>query len=195
MKRLSLIIAALAVLAGAVPLYHWIATSDATANAAGSHAAHGLHDAGAAQPSEGGQSAFAAIAEIVALLEADPETDWSKVDIAALREHLVDMNSLMLGATASPTVEEDTIRFRVAGEGAVLRAIQAMVPAHAAELDRSGPWSVAAEVTPEGAILVVKSATDDDLQKATALGFFGLMAKGSHHQPHHLAMARGMMGH
>src|SRR5437868_57409 len=33
---------------------------------------------GSKQPIEGGQSAFAAIAEIVALLEADPKTDWSK---------------------------------------------------------------------------------------------------------------------
>ena len=195
MKRLSLIIAALAVLAGAVPLYHWVAASNATASGAGSHAAHGLHDGSAALPSEGGQSAFAAIAEIVALLDADPQTDWSKVDIAALREHLVDMNSLMLQAKATSTVEGDTIRFQVGGEAGVLRAIQAMVPAHAVELDRSGPWTVTAEATSGGAILVVKSATEDDQRKAMALGFFGLMAKGSHHQPHHLAMARGLMGH
>lgn len=194
MKRLSLFIAVLAILAGAIPVYHWILASKATPNTGASHSAHALHG-GASLPEEGGQSAFAAIAEIVALLEEDPDTDWSKVDIATLREHLVDMNSLMLGATASPTVEEDTIRFRVTGEGAVLRAIQTMVPAHAAELDRSGPWSLSAEVTPEGAILLVKSATEDDLEKARALGFFGLMAKGSHHQPHHLAMAKGMMGH
>ena len=30
-------------------------------------------------PTESGQSAFAAIHEIVELLEADPKTDWSKV--------------------------------------------------------------------------------------------------------------------
>src|SRR5438046_3161300 len=42
-------------------------------------------------PREPGQSAFAAIQEIVALLEADPGTDWTKVDIEALRRHLVDM--------------------------------------------------------------------------------------------------------
>ncbi|MCY0152977.1 hypothetical protein [Hoeflea alexandrii] len=194
MKRLPLLIAVLAILAGAIPLYHWIAASDATTMAGGSHEAHALHG-DAPRPEEGGQSTFAAIAEIVALLEEDPDTDWSTVDITALREHLVDMNSLMLNAKATTTVEGNTIRFRVEGEGAVLRAIQAMVPAHAAELDKSGPWSTSAELTPEGAILLVKSATEDDLEKARALGFFGLMAKGSHHQPHHLAMARGMMGH
>ena len=39
-------------------------------------------------PQETGQSAFAALAEIVAILQADPETDWERVDIAGLRRHL-----------------------------------------------------------------------------------------------------------
>ena len=194
MKRLPLLIAALAILAGAVPVYHWISASNATPNTGASHSAHVLHGVGDL-PKEGGQSAFAAIAEIVALLEADPETDWSKVDIAALREHLVDMNNLMLGAKATSTVEGDTIRFRIEGEGGVLRAIQAMVPAHAAELNKTGPWAVDAQTTSDGAVLSVKALTAEDLAKARALGFFGLMAKGSHHQPHHLAMATGMMNH
>lgn len=194
MKRLPLLIAVLAILAGAVPVYHWISTSNATPTPGTSHSTHAAHGS-KAMPHEGGQSAFAAIAEIVDMLEADPETDWSKVDIAALREHLVDMNSLMLEARATSTVEGDTIRFRIEGDGSVLRAIQAMVPAHAAELNKTGPWTVDAQTTSEGAILSVESETDADLEKATALGFFGLMAKGSHHQPHHLAMATGMMNH
>ena len=194
MNRLSLIIAVLAVLVGAVPLYHWFAASSGTPVAGGTHEAH-ANRAGAALPEEGGQSAFAAIAEIVDMIEADPDTDWSKVDISALREHLVDMNSLMLGSKATSTVEGDTIRFRIVGEASVLRAIQTMVPAHAAELNKTGPWTVEAETISEGAILSVTSGTDVDLEKAKALGFFGLMAKGSHHQPHHLAMARGLMSH
>ena len=34
------------------------------------------------------------------LLEADPATDWSKVNIGALREHLIDMNEVTLHAAA-----------------------------------------------------------------------------------------------
>lgn len=56
------------------------------------------HDQSNAQPTEPGQSAFAAIQEIVALLEADPDTDWSRVDIAALRRHLVDMHNVTVAA-------------------------------------------------------------------------------------------------
>ena len=48
-----------------------------------------------------GQDTFGAIQEIVQILEADPATDWSKVNIAALREHLIDMNEVALHAVAA----------------------------------------------------------------------------------------------
>ncbi|MCC2098329.1 MAG: hypothetical protein KDJ29_15640, partial [Hyphomicrobiales bacterium] len=44
-------------------------------------------------PVQPGQSAFAAIQEIVEILEADRSTDWSKVNIPALRQHLIDMDN------------------------------------------------------------------------------------------------------
>ena len=52
-----------------------------------------LAGAVATQP---GQGAFAAIQEIVEILAADPKTDWSKVNIDALRQHLIDMNNVTL---------------------------------------------------------------------------------------------------
>ena len=52
-------------------------------------------------PVEGGQSAFAAIQEIVGILENDPHTDWSKVDIEALRQHLIDMDNVTLRAAVT----------------------------------------------------------------------------------------------
>ena len=45
-----------------------------------------------------GQDAFGAIQEIVHILDADPKTDWSKVDLEALRQHLIDMNEVTLHA-------------------------------------------------------------------------------------------------
>ena len=44
-------------------------------------------------PVEAGQAAFAALAEIVAILNADPKTDWTKVNLSDLRDHLIDMNA------------------------------------------------------------------------------------------------------
>lgn len=142
-------------------------------------------------PSEPGQGAFGALAEVVSILENDPETDWAKVDIAGLRRHLVDMNALTLHAQVSSRTKADAVIFEVTGSGDTVRAIKAMVPAHAAQLSNSLQWNTETEITPNGAILTLKSADPKLRQRYKALGFFGVMATGSHHQMHHLQMARG----
>ncbi|MCP6769380.1 hypothetical protein NL529_31490, partial [Klebsiella pneumoniae] len=53
-----------------------------------------MHGADAVAPTHPGQEAFGTIQEIVRILEADPATDWSKVNIGALREHLIDMDEV-----------------------------------------------------------------------------------------------------
>lgn len=144
-----------------------------------------------------GQAAFVAIAEIVAILDADPGTDWSTVNISALREHLIDMNALTLQATIKEEALADGLVMTITGDGRARDAIQRMAPAHAAELDAMEDWSASAETTAEGARLVVTSTEPVIQAKIRGLGFFGLMATGAHHQPHHLAIARGepMHGH
>ena len=148
-------------------------------------------------PAEAGQSAFAAIGEIVLLLQADPETDWSKVDIDALREHLVDMNELTLNAVAREEPIPGGLQIEVTGEGRTLRAIQNMVPAHAAELAKVDGWQVEAATRDGGARLLVTSTDRRQEAPIRGLGFFGLMATGAHHQTHHWAIATGqpMHGH
>jgi hypothetical protein len=39
---------------------------------------------------------------VLAILDADPKTDWSNVDLEALRQHLIDMNEVTLRADAGP---------------------------------------------------------------------------------------------
>jgi len=145
-----------------------------------------------ARPTEPGQGAFAAIAEIVALLEADPKTDWSKVNIDALRTHLVDMNELTLHAAVRTTVAGSAVTFHVTGKGRTVAAIQRMVPAHSAQLREDYGWRIAAKTVPGGAEMTVTAA---DLARIKALGFFGIMATGAHHQAHHFQMATGMGPH
>ena len=86
---LSVVIAAAILGAGAG---YGIARMDSHSSARTDHAQHVTGSI----PVEAGQGAFAAVAEIVSILTADPKTDWSKVDISALREHLADMNELSL---------------------------------------------------------------------------------------------------
>ncbi|MDF1777851.1 MAG: hypothetical protein P1V13_17615 [Rhizobiaceae bacterium] len=165
-------------------------TTEPDKHATHMHSAEGMS---AETPVEAGQSAFASIAEIVAILARDPDTDWSKVNISALREHLVDMNALTLDARVVQTSSEDEIVFTITGTGQTLRAIHAMVPAHSAQLDQITDWQVTAKTTPSGAIMTLSAADAVERTKIESLGFFGVMAIGAHHQAHHLAMARGNM--
>ncbi|NQV82789.1 MAG: hypothetical protein HQ494_03115 [Rhodospirillales bacterium] len=146
-------------------------------------------------PTLPGQDAFGAIAEIIAILSADPKTDWSKVNIGVLREHLVDMNLVTLDAGARGNIIEGGLEIIVSGQGRTLKAIQNMVIAHAPQLDQLENWSATAETLPNGARLIVTSKVASEIARIRGLGFFGLMASGANHQPHHIGMARGLMVH
>jgi hypothetical protein len=149
----------------------------------------------AGQPVQPGQAAFAALQEIVALLEADPATDWSRVDLSALRAHLVDMDEVTLRAEAVARPVEGGVEVSATGQGRTLVALQRMVPAHARELDGMKGWRAATEPLPDGVRLTVTSADPKEAAHIRGLGFFGLMASGAHHQAHHLAIARGAHAH
>lgn len=144
---------------------------------------------------EGGQSAFAAITEIVAKLLADPGTDWSRVHVDALRDHLVDMDNVTLHATVTRAPVANGMRFEVSGAGPVRDSIRRMAAAHTKMADSlPGMRTVLAE-TPEGVAVTATGRNAADAEKIRALGFFGLMTTGVHHQDHHLRMARGEMHH
>jgi len=61
-------------------------------------------------------------------------------------------------------------------------------------------WSAKTETFPGGVRLTVVARKPDDARlvaRIRALGFAGLITEGAHHQPHHLAMAKGeaLAGH
>lgn len=158
------------------------------------HAMMDSGDGAAITPTQGGQSAFAAIQEIVAILEADPKTDWSKVDIEALRQHLIDMDNVTLHAAVKSEPVDDGLRFVVTGDGPVRDSIRRMVVAHAAAMNGVGGWRMAAAEIDDGATLTV-TAPAKDAAKLKALGFIGVLTLGMHHQMHHLMIARGESPH
>jgi hypothetical protein len=145
------------------------------------------------QPTMPGQDAFGTVQEIVGILEADPKTDWSKVNINALREHLIDMNEVTLKADANERRLDNGLEIAVTGEGRTVDAIKRMVPAHARELAKIG-WSATTEDLPNGVKLTVTSTDAQQVVRIKGLGFMGIMVQGSHHQLHHLAMAKGEFG-
>jgi hypothetical protein len=141
-------------------------------------------------PTMPGQDAFGTIQEIVQMLQADPATDWSKVNVGALREHLIDMNEVTLHAAASERMLDNGIEIVVTGEGRTRAAIKRMVTAHAHELAEIG-WNANAEDLPNGVKLTVLASETAPLTRLKALGFIGIMVQGAHHQVHHLMMAKG----
>lgn len=147
-----------------------------------------------AVPTQPGQAAFGAIQEIVRMLEADPRTDWSKVNIEALRQHLIDMNNVTLAAEVRSEPVEGGLRFFVTGAGPVTDSIRRMLSAHAATMDGIGGWHFSVSETDGGAIFTVR-VPPQDAEKLRGLGFIGVMSHGMHHQEHHWIIARGEHPH
>jgi len=133
---------------------------------------HGAMTNDGVQPQEGGQATFAALIEIVAMLEQDAETDWDTVDIDDLRVHLLDMNHLMGTEKSIPSIHR-------------------MAPAHSRFIEQSRGWKIEPELNDDGATLTITVEDAAALSRLSALGFYGFMSLDSHHQAHHYQMAIG----
>jgi hypothetical protein len=146
-------------------------------------------------PMEPGQSAYAALGEVVQIMVADPQTDWARADVNALRTHLVDMDNVTLQADVATTRLSDGATFHVTGRGPVAGSIQRMTRSHFAESDFGRGWKMTVQPTATGADVTVVASNAGDAAEINGLGFFGILTMGAHHQPHHLMMARGAMHH
>lgn len=144
-----------------------------------------------ATPTLAGQYAFATTQEIVEILEADPATDWSRVNLLALREHLIDMNEVTLNAAIEQREVNQGLEMTITGTDRAKTAIQRLVPAHTKELNQLNGWQAVADVLPDGVRLTVISNDSQQVDRIRALGFMGLLVSGGHHQVHHLALAKG----
>jgi hypothetical protein len=145
-------------------------------------------------PTQPGQAAFGTIQEIVMMLQSDPNTNWSKVDIDAVRQHLIDMDEVTMRAAVQKEPIDHGLRMTVTGDGRTLEAIQRMLPAHAEDMNGLYGWTVQAKALPNGEELTITGTSDADATKIRALGFMGYMTLGTH-QMHHLAMAKGEFAH
>ena len=145
---------------------------------------------------EAGTDPFAVIQETIALLEANPATDWSVVNIEALRSHLVAMQDMTLNVT----VEQQPINlgFIAVVTPTTNRALESMtqvLSAHPSQMKNETGWDMA--VTYNNGVFTISVTTDQllDVDKIRGLGYIGIMAYGNHHQPHHWAMASGENPH
>jgi hypothetical protein len=146
----------------------------------------------------GGQYAFATISEIVKVLKADPSTDWSKVKLETLRQHLIDMDDVVMRATVVQKVVPGGIQLDITGTGRTAAAIKRMVTSHAHVLDEHTDYKPVVKAVAGGVRLTV-TAKDSSSAATVAmirgLGFAGIMVEGDHHAEHHLMMAKGTSHH
>jgi len=152
------------------------------------------HPVCAQQPTQAGQAAFGAISEVVRTLKADPSTDWSKVNVEALRQHLIDMDDVTLHAMVSQRNVPGGAELTVTGAGRTGDAIKRMALNHTRMLDQESEYHATAEERSDGAIITVVAKDLNDtrlIAQIRGLGFAGLITEGDHHAAHHLAIARG----
>ena len=155
------------------------------------------HDAGP-KPTQGGQAAFAAISEIVKLLEADPKTDWSKVNLEALRQHLADMDMVTLRSRVKSREVPNGLAMDVTGDTGVAAAIKRMVVSHASMLDEMPAWSATTAAIAGGVRLTVTAKAAGDagvVARIRGLAFRRLPPTSYHRTEHHLALAKGAHVH
>jgi hypothetical protein len=160
------------------------------------HAAHqaAMKQCDSARPTSPGQAAFGAISEVVRMLKADPTTDWSRVNVEALRQHLIDMDEVTMHAAIAQKNVPGGLEMEVTGAGRTADAIKRMVINHSRMVDQDGEYHATAVEIANGARITVTAIKPSDTRQVAqirGLGFAGLMTEGDHHAAHHLALARG----
>ncbi len=141
---------------------------------------------------EAGTDPFATIQELITVLEANPNTDWTKVNLEALRLHLVQMRDMTLNidvmqhsikngfqAVVTPTTDR------------ALKSLTNVLLAHPAQMRVETGWDMQVENNNGVFILNVTTKNAKQVAKLRGLGYIGVMAIGSHHQAHHWAIASG----
>lgn len=139
-----------------------------------------------------GNDVFGAIQEVLHKLEADPATDWKKVNLEALRQHLLDMRHF--------TEDVDIVTQKSIDKGIEI-TVHATVPGAIPGLDRAfnahpkllkseTGWDMTVTKDKDKYKLHVTTSDPAQVDKLRGLGYIGIMAMGNHHPLHHWALAK-----
>lgn len=142
-----------------------------------------------------GNDIFGTIQEVVQKLEASSNTDWSQVDLEALRQHLLDMKAFTeeVEVLSTDQIEKGTkITVRPRSERAV-QALKKLFQMHPTMLKKEKGWNMNAIQNGDHWIITCTTSNESEVEKIRALGYIGLLAEGAHHQLHHWMIATGQM--
>ncbi len=146
---------------------------------------------------ESGTDIFATIQEVIQKLSADPNTDWSKVNLEVFRQHLRDMFEFSYNVDVlSQQAIDYGVKIRV--KPVTVRAEKALdkvLNAHPRMLKMETGWDMQSSKGNGEYQIIVTTAQATEVNKIRGLGYIGLLAIGNHHQEHHWAMAKGQNPH
>lgn len=144
---------------------------------------------------EPGNDIFGTIQEIIKKLKADSTTDWSKVDLENLRQHLLDMKAFTEDVTViskTPIENGTEIKIRPKTNRAA-EALKRLFSMHPAMIKKEKGWDMDAHQNGDNWIITCTTSNESEVEKIHALGYIGLLAEGAHHQLHHWRIATGKM--
>lgn len=140
-----------------------------------------------------GNEIFGTIQEVVQKLEANPNTDWSKVDLEALRQHLLDMKAFTeeVNVISKKPIDNGVeVRVEPQSERAT-EALKRLFSMHPRMLKMEKGWDMSAKQDGQQWIVTCTTKEKSEVAEIRALGYIGLLVEGSHHQVHHWMIATG----
>ncbi len=144
---------------------------------------------------QSGNEIFGTIQEVIQKLEANPNTDWSKVNLEALRQHLLDMKAFTEEVevlSKKPIKNGVEVTVHPKSDRAV-GALKKLFKMHPNMIKSEKGWTMEAQQDGENWVITCTTEKADEVDKIRALGYIGLLAEGSHHQLHHWMVATGQM--
>ncbi len=146
---------------------------------------------------EAGNAIFGTIQETIKMLDADPKTDWTKVDLESLRQHLIDMENFTSGVDvlSNEKIEKGSkIVIRAKSKEAHF-SLERALKAHPSMMQSETGWTMDVKQNKEEFTLTIETQKPEEVARLRALGYIGVMALGDHHQVHHWMMASGSNPH
>ncbi len=140
-----------------------------------------------------GNDIFSAIQEALRKLESDPTTDWKKVNLEALRQHLLDMRCITedVEVIAQKPIDKGIEIMVHATRPGAIPALDRAFNTHPKVLKSETGWDMTASKDKDKYKLRVTTEDATQVDKLRGLGYIGVMAMGNHHAAHHWALARG----
>lgn len=145
---------------------------------------------------ESGNDVFGAIQQVIKQLEQNPNTDWSQVDLEALRQHLLDMKAFTEEVevlSQTPIDQGIEIHVKPQSEQAV-KALTNVLSKHPSMLKSEMGWNMSAIQKDDQWVITCTTEKASEVDKIRGLGYIGLLAAGAHHQLHHWMIATNHMG-